>query len=229
VLVGTGLLVTAVALGGQWLLHQSVFRVQHVVLIGVHHETSSEILVASGLDEHPSMVAVSSTSLERSLSSFTWISSVSVVKHWPNSIVVTVHETSPVAVAYGSKHHLQFVNQTGRDLGPAPLNANYPTLVYLDPKSATWPFARAGRSAAWVASQLPKAFSAQVSQISVGAAGIVTLKMTSPVTFVLGPATELHAKFVAIASVIAHTTLKPGDVVDVSVPDELAVTGPAPS
>jgi hypothetical protein len=39
----------------------------------------------------------------------------------------------------------------------------------------------------------------------------------------------LHAKFVAIASVIAHTTLSPGDVVDATVPDELAVTGPAPS
>jgi hypothetical protein len=49
------------------------------------------------------------------------------------------------------------------------------------------------------------------------------------VTFIIGPATQLHAKFVAIASVIMHTTLRPGDVIDATVPDELAVTGPAPS
>jgi hypothetical protein len=53
--------------------------------------------------------------------------------------------------------------------------------------------------------------------------------MTSPVSFVLGEPTELHQKFVAIASVIAHSTLVAGDVVDVSVPDELAVSGPSPS
>ena len=49
------------------------------------------------------------------------------------------------------------------------------------------------------------------------------------VTFILGPPTQLHAKFVAIASVIAHSTLRPGDVVDATVPGELAITGGAPS
>jgi protein involved in polysaccharide export with SLBB domain len=53
--------------------------------------------------------------------------------------------------------------------------------------------------------------------------------MTTPVTFVLGPPTQLRAKFVAVASVIAHTTLGSGDVVNVTVPDELAVSGPPPS
>jgi hypothetical protein len=80
-----------------------------------------------------------------------------------------------------------------------------------------------------VAAALPRAFSGQVDEIEVDAAGAVTLKMTSPVTFVLGETTELRQKFVAIASVIAHSTLRAGDVVDVSVPDELAVSGPAPS
>jgi hypothetical protein len=65
--------------------------------------------------------------------------------------------------------------------------------------------------------------------ISVTAHGQVALKMTTPVTFVLGTTAQLHAKFVAIASVIAHETLRPGDVVDVSVPGALAVTGPPPS
>ena len=75
-----------------------------------------------------------------------------------------------------------------------------------------------------MASQLPPAFSSQVSVITDDAQGSVTLQMTTPLTFILGPATDLHAKFVAVASVIAHSTLQPGDVVDVTVPDEIAVT-----
>jgi hypothetical protein len=107
------------------------------------------------------------------------------------------------------------------------LNVNLPTLEYVHPTNSAWPFEHAGRGAAYVASQLPRAFDTQVSIISDDAKGSVTLQMTTPVTFILGPPTDLHAKFVAVASVIAHSTLVPGDVVDVTVPDELAVTPPS--
>ncbi len=228
-LLALGVIVTAAALGGQWVLHRAFFEVQHVSLRGVHHESGGRVLAASGLDDHPAMIDVSAQSIERNLASFAWITGVTVSKHWPNTVIVTVHESPAVAVAFGPHHVLDYVNAHGRDLGPAPLHANLPTLVYLDPANATWPFARAGRSAAYVASRLPRAFASQVSDVAENAHGSVTLTMTTPVTFVLGPPTQLHAKFVAVASVIAHTTLGSGDVVNVTVPDELAVSGPPPS
>jgi cell division septal protein FtsQ len=229
VLITIGLVVTGLAVATQGVLHSSLLRVQHVTLVGEVHESAAQVLSATGLAEHPMMLSVTSQSLTRDLVGFPWVHSVEVVKHWPNTISVRVNEVSPVAVAYDAQDQLRFVSAQGRDLGAAPLNANYPTLQYEDPLEATWPFARAGISAAQVAAALPVAFSAQVDQIEVDAAGAVTLKMTTPVTFVLGEATELHQKFVAIASVIAHSTLRAGDVVDVSVPDELAVSGPSPS
>lgn len=225
-LVSLGLVVTALAFATQWLLHSSYLRVQHVTLVGLRHEGDAAVLQASGLSEHPSMIGLSESTIAQRLATFPWISSITLVKHWPNSVVVTVHESVAVAVAFTSTHHLEFVDAKGRELGPASLGANLPTLEYLNAKGPSWPFALAGRGAAYVASQLPRAFSPQVSQITDDAQGVVTLKMTTPVTFVLGPPTDLHAKFVAIASVIAHSTLVPGDVVDVSVPDELAVTPP---
>jgi cell division septal protein FtsQ len=226
-LVALGILVTALVFGAQWTLHQPYFRVQHVTFIGLRHEGVVAVLKASGLEAHPSMLGLNDATIEKNLSRFPWINSVSVTQHWPNSVVVQVTESVAVAVAFTSGHHLAFVDAAGRALGPAPLNANLPTLEYVHPRSTSWPFAVAGRSAAYVASQLPRAFSPQVSVISEDAQGTVTLQMTTPVTFVLGPATDLHAKFVAIASVIAHSTLVPGDVVDVTVPDELAITPPA--
>jgi cell division protein FtsQ len=225
--VALGLLVTALAFAAQWTLHSSYFRVQHVSFVGLRHEGVVAVLDASGLKAEPSMIGLNDAAITQRLETFPWINSVSIQKHWPNSVVVTVHESVAVAVAFTSTHHLEFVDATGRELGPAALNANLPTLEYVDPKGPTWPYERAGRGAAYVASQLPRAFSPQVSQITEDARGIVTLKMTTPVTFILGPATNLHAKFVAIASVIAHSTLVPGDVVDVTVPDELAVTAPS--
>jgi cell division protein FtsQ len=224
-----GMLATLVIVGAQWTLRQSYFRVQHVTVVGLHHESTTAFLNASGLMQHPSMIGLSDASLARRVSSFPWIHSVSLQKHWPNSVVVTVQENVAVAVAFNAKHVLDYVDAAGDSLGSAPLRANLPTLEYAHPQSTSWPFAHAGRGAAYVASQLPRAFSSQVAVITDNANGSVTLKMTTPLTFILGPVTDLQAKFVAVASVIAHSTLQPGDVVDVTVPDELAVTPPSAS
>ncbi|MGC1420210.1 MAG: FtsQ-type POTRA domain-containing protein [Acidimicrobiales bacterium] len=229
VLVGVGLLVTALVLGGQWVLHRSYFEVQHVSVVGVHHERVSQVLAVSGLEAHPAMIDVSVSSVEQKLSTFPWIQSVTLTKHWPSTVILSVHESAAVAVAYGSGHALEYVDARGRDLGPAPLTVNLPTLTYVNASKNTWPFERAGRSAAFVASKLPRAFASQVDQVSEDASGSVTLKMTTPVSFILGAPTQLEAKFVAIASVIAHSTLRAGDVINVTVPDELAVSGPPPS
>jgi len=229
ILVAAVLVVATLGAGAQWLLRTSYFRVQHVTFVGLRHEDASRVLRASGLERHPTMFGINAAAIERNLGAFPWIVSLSIAKHWPSTLVVTVKESAAVAVAFDAHHVLQYVDANGRDLGPAPLHANLPTLQYLKPVAATWPFLRAGHSAALVAGRLPVAFSAQVAVITEDDRGVVTLKMTTPVTFILGPATQLHAKFVAIASVIAHSTLRPGDVVDATVPDELAVTGPPPS
>jgi len=225
-LVSLGAAVTVLAFGAQWTLHSSYFRVQNVTVTGNRHESEAAILGRSGLATHPSMIALNEATIVKNLETFSWVHSVSVTKKWPNTVELSVHENVAVAVAFTAKHVLEFVDAQGQPLGVAPLHENLPTLDYLEPSSSTWPFAKAGRGAAYVASQLPRAFTTQVHTITDDAQGSVTLTMTTPVTFILGPPTNLHAKFVAIASVIAHSTLIPGDVVDVTVPDELAVTPP---
>jgi len=229
IMVSIALTGTVLLLGGQWVLHRSIFRVQHVTFIGLHHESAFQVELASGLFAHPTMAGISASSIEKNLTRFPWIRSITLQKQWPNHLTVFVTETSPVAVAFNDHNVLQYVDEYGRDLGKAPMNAPLPTLKYVNPRPGTWPYERAGEGAAHVASQLPIAFSSQVSVITENHQGVVTLQMTTPVSFVLGRDTNLHAKFVAIASVIAHSTLSPGDVVDVTVPDELAVTGPSPA
>jgi len=62
--------------------------------------------------------------------------------------------------------------------------------------------------------------------VQVNRVGWVTLHLDTPVSFVLGPASDLSQKYEDVASVIARTTLHIGDVVDVSVPQAMTVTGP---
>ena len=217
------------AVGGRWLLHQSFLSVQHVRLTGEVHEDAQQILSAAHLTSHPAMIDLSQSVLERDLSVFPWIGSVSLIKRWPDSIDLAVHEVSAVAVAYDPHHVLRFVSATGRDLTPAPLATNMPTLATTPATLAatSWPYTGAESAAAVVASQLPEAFGAQVAQIIVDAQGNVTLQLTTPLRFFLGPATNLNEKFVAVASAIAHGTFSAGDLVDVTTPSELSVTGPA--
>ncbi|MDH2904116.1 MAG: FtsQ-type POTRA domain-containing protein [Actinomycetota bacterium] len=224
-------ILTSVVYAGQWVLHQSIFRVHHVSVTGEHHETLSQILTATHLDAHPAMIDLSQATLQHDLSIYPWVSSVSLIKRWPNSVQLAVHEMSAVAVAFDAHHVLRYVGADGRALSGAPISANFPTLVTspstLGAKS--WPYQGPESAAALVASQLPEAFSAQVRQISVDALGRVTLQLTTPIKFYLGPATNLNAKFVAVASAIAHATFTPGDLVDVTTPNELSVTGPSSS
>jgi cell division septal protein FtsQ len=69
-LVGLGVLVTALAFGAQWTLHQSYFRVQHVTFVGLRHEGVVAVLRASGLAAHPSMIGLSAARVEKNLSVF---------------------------------------------------------------------------------------------------------------------------------------------------------------
>lgn len=224
-LVTLALVATAAVVGGRWLLHRPYFEVRHVTITGLRHETRAEVLAATGLGAHPAMIDLDPARIASELERFPWVERASVVRRWPDTVVVTVREATAVAVAYGAGHRLDYVSATGRDLGPAPAGANLPTLAVTHATSA-WPYAGAGRAAAYVASRLPAAFAYQVRTVTEDRLGHVTLTLTTPVRFELGRPTDLHAKFVAVASVIAHSTLVPGDVIDVTVPGELAVTPP---
>ena len=216
---------TTVLLGGRWLLRQPFFRVQTVRIVGATHELRTDVLRVTGLNRHPELYGLSATSLERSLSIFPWVTSAQVTVRWPHTVTITVHETHAVAVT--SFHAAwAYVGANGANLGPAPATADVPTLV--DPAAgAAWPYGGQGAAAVTIAATLPPAFAAQVRTINVDHRGAVSLGMTTPVLFVVGDSSNITAKFTAIASVLKSSTLTPGDVVNVTVPDELTVTSPS--
>lgn len=209
--------------GGEWLAHTSFLRVQHASVVGAIHEDAGKVLGKSGLLAHPTMLGLTDHAVLANLGQFAWVTGVQVQRQWPNTVVLRVYETHAIAVAYDSAHQLQYVGAEGQKLGPAPQNANLPTLS-MAVSTRKWPFSRIGLGAVAVAGAIPASFGNQVSRITEQANGIVKVELSTPVTFILGPAVDLEKKFVAMASVISNYTLSPGETIDVTVPGEIAVT-----
>jgi cell division protein FtsQ len=229
VAVSAGVLVSLSA-AGYAALHSRLLAATAVTVTGERHESAHQVLDASGLAQAPSMLSVDpglvAARIERT---FPWVSTVSVARHWPHTVTIAVTERTAVAEVLGPRGTIELVDVTGRRLGPAAPHEVLPHLQYA-PAPGEVPSATTLSSTAvpglLVAATLPPAFAAQVAVIQVNASGWVTLHLTTPVSFVLGPASNLGAKYEDVAAVIARTTLHVGDVVDVSVPQAMTVTGP---
>ncbi len=217
-----GAIVTTLILGGQWVLHRSFFNVQSIVVTGNVHETREQVIAQAGLTTHVAMIDVNEANISRRLALMPWVARAVVSRQWPHSLSVVITERRPVAIAARGPTY-ELVAEDGVDLGPAPRGTNLPTLIA---SSGQWPYRGLARDLVTVAATLPRAFSAQVATISQRPASGIRLTMTTPVTFILGPATDLTAKYEDVASVLAHEKLVAGDVVDVTVPSAVAISGP---
>jgi cell division protein FtsQ len=233
-LVASGIVVAvllSLSAAGYAALHSGLLAASTVTVTGARHETPRQVVDASGLAQGPSMLSVDpgvvAVRIERT---FPWVASVTVTQHWPHTVSIAVTERRAVAVVPGPRGTTVLVDVTGRRLGPAPPREVLPRLEYAptpgEPPATAATLSTAAVPGLLVAATLPPAFAAQVAVIQVTTSGWVTLHLTTPVSFVLGPASNLGAKYEDVAAVIARTTLHVGDVVDVSVPQAMTVTGP---
>ncbi|MEI8127407.1 MAG: FtsQ-type POTRA domain-containing protein [Actinomycetota bacterium] len=219
--------VVVVVSAGSWFLHLSFFRVSAISVHGNTHESSAQIVAASGVTNHVALIDVSGVIVTRRMAALPGIARVEVTKQWPHSVTLTVHERQATAVTYPSPGKPVLVGRDGFNLGPAPLGTDLPALVATGwSGNGTWPFVTWAYDSVRVSHSLPLAFSQQVREILVTRSHDLTLVMTTPVTFHLGQPTQLTEKYIAIASIIARAPLRAGDVVDVSVPSSVTVQGP---
>jgi len=109
-----------VPVGGWTVAHSSLTSVHRVVLVGEVHTTPEQILQASGLGRHPLMIDLDRGAIERRIDSLPWVASVSLVKQWPVTVKLVVHERSAVAEVPGPDTTLGLVDSTGRVLAVEP-------------------------------------------------------------------------------------------------------------
>ena len=230
VAIASAVVVLGAAGGAYALLHSRFFAASIVKVTGERHESAAQVTNVAGLTASPPMISVDpSTIRQRVEAAFPWVATATVTQSWPHTVTIALTERTPVAVVPGPKGTSVLVDVSGRRLGPPGQGQLLPRLQYaVAPGQPASPGAlsAAAEPGLIVASTLPPAFSAQVAVVQVDDRGWVTLHLTTPVTFVLGPASNLGAKYEDVAAVIGRTTLHVGDVVDVSVPQAMTVTGP---
>jgi cell division protein FtsQ len=201
-----------------------------VTVTGSVHTPAAEIEAVAGLSDHPPLIDVDPRAAAARIERLPWVRSAVVSRLWPDGVRVAVVEETPLAtVAERPVGHAAarwaVVDRAGRVL--ATEAAQPPGLVPLvvarppgRPGSDLGPVASAGLT---VAATLPRAFSAQVSAVEVGRGGQVTLRMTTPVTILVGSAAQLPQKYEDAAAVLSGAKLVAGDVINVSVPEQTTV------
>ena len=225
---GGVVLLILLALGAWTLLHTRLFSATSVKVQGATQMTTRQVMAAAGLASEPPLISIDTSSAAAGVEKLPWVKKATVTLNWPHSVTISVSERRAVgAVAY--QHRWLLIDNEGRILTAMKERPfNQPLVV--PPKVPTAVpgrfFGNSAIPAAVVAGTLPPAFRSQVAAVLGHNDGTVTLQMTTPVTVMLGQATDLTAKYKDVASVIAGATLHPGDVLDVSVPQASTITGP---
>ncbi|MBV8462858.1 MAG: FtsQ-type POTRA domain-containing protein [Acidimicrobiales bacterium] len=221
-----GLAGTAGLVGIWALLQTPLFSARSITVLGNVHETPAQVAAQAGLADHPPLLDVDAGAASTRIEQLPWVRSATVRVSWPDGVHITITEETPRFVASGPGGGWDLLSADGRVLGPSA--SRPPGLVLLTvpraPGAAGSHLSSVDGAGLEVATTLPPSFAAQVTGVTVEAAGWVQLSMTTPILVDLGSATELPAKYEDVSSILAAASLHNGDVIDVSIPKAPTVT-----
>jgi len=227
-LVGIAVAVAAAVFVGWCLLHSSLFSARAIAVVGATHETAGQIEAAAGLASHPPLLDVQTGAEAEGIERLPWVRSASVSVHWPDGVRVVVSERVPQLVMPAAAGKWAELDAGGRVL--AVVATRPPGLIeVVGPETPGAPGSTLGapdQLALQVATTLPASFRAQVTTVRVLSTRFVQLAMTTPILVDIGDTTQLHAKYEDVSAALAGATLHDGDIIDVSVPGAMTVTGP---
>jgi cell division protein FtsQ len=217
-------LIAAPALGGGWLWlrHSSLVAVREVRIAGTHGADASAIDSAlTAAARRMTTLDVTPAELRAAVSAYPIVARLDVHASFPHSLTIRVVEQPPVAaVAVGGARTA--VAADGLVLGPAHLDASLPAL------SATAPLTPGERvrspallAALAVLGAAPRPLAAQAERAFSGSRGL-TVVLHGGVRAYFGDASRPHAKWLALARVLADPSSAGAAYVDVRVPERPA-------
>jgi cell division protein FtsQ len=214
--------------GGWMLLRKSSFvTVEHVQVSGVHGAQAHAIRAAlAGAAENMSTLDVHPAALRAAVASFPVVQSVKAIPRFPHGLRIEVTEQSPVA-ALTIAGTRTAVAADGVVLGPALLSSSLPALNA--GQSAVQPLTGQHVQGASMLAELavlgavPRPLKRYVTRVYTSSAGEgLTVAMRSGLVVYFGDAWRPHAKWTALARVLASPTSAGASYIDVRVPERPA-------
>jgi len=224
VLVAAVVVVSLLAAATWPLLHSRLFSARVLSVVGAHHTPVGAVLAAAGLAGHPPLLDVDAGAAAARVARLAWVRSARVELHWPDAVVVVVHERVPVAELALGRRWAE-VDRTGRVLAVVDAAPGLVRLVGVRSSGRPGSTVARARGALTVAGALPSALRPLVDAVGEGAGG-VDLALGDGVGVLMGSPTQLPAKFEDVASVVAGASPPPGSILDVSVPAFPTLTPP---
>lgn len=206
-----------VVAGGWQITRSPLLDVDRVELRGARHTVAAEVLGVAGLGDGAFMSSVDETAAARRVAGLPWVRSARVRRQWPNTVVVTVRERTPVAsVSRLGKWAL--VDAEGRVLAIAA--APWPGTPRIEGVPRVPPPGRrlgpGGRAAVRVARALPPTMAERLTAVLARGTD-VDLQLRSA-TVRLGAAERVHEKLVTLETLLARADLQSVSVIDVRAP-----------
>ncbi len=216
--------VTAAAvlcIGTVGVLHSGLFSARHVMVLGADNTPEAAVVQAAGLTSHPPLIDVNAPAAATAVKALPWVNTAVVARHWPDSVTVTVTERAAAAVVARTGGGVALVDDTGRILAWNPTEAGLAVLSAPGrrPGAPGQHLTVGYKPGLEVLSALPAVLRAQVTAVTVGPRGAVTLGLSHQVTAVLGSAVDLPAKFESLASLLAGAPPGGPEVIDLTVPE----------
>jgi cell division septal protein FtsQ len=222
-------LVALPLLGGawMWLRHSSFVAVEHVRIAGAHGQQASAI--ESALTEaarRQSTLDVSTAQLKSAVARFPEVATVHVVTSFPHSMRIVVVERAPVAALLVGGARIA-IGADGVALGTGVQTGSLPTVADdVAPPSGERARNPLVLQALTVLGAAPRAVRKYISRAYFSPRGL-TVAMRTGLLVYFGDATRPHAKWLALAAVLAEPTAASALYVDVRTP-ERAAAGFAP-
>jgi cell division protein FtsQ len=214
-----GLLVLAILAGGAWaLLGSSLLVVRHVEVTGNQLVTAAQVRQAARIRTGAPLATVNTAMAARRVEQLTPVLSATVRRSWPDAIVITVRERTPVlAVAAPGGYQLidshgVTVRQATRKPASMPLLSSPPAVLRGSP---------AVNASAVVFRQLPRGLRNRIASVSAASAGSVTLHLTGGITVLWGGAGDPAPKLAELGMLLRRHAL----FYDVSDPNTAVTAG----
>ncbi len=218
--------------GWLWLRDSSLVSVEHVTVSGLHGPQEQAIEVAlNGVARHMSTLDVRSGALRAAVASFPVVRTVRAIPSFPHSLRIEVVEQPPVA-ALTVDGTRTAVAADGVVLGPALLSSALPALAgYHEALVGARVQGPNVLAAVAVLGAAPTPLRRVVARVYTGPDGL-TVAFRSGLLAYFGDTARPHAKWTALARVLADPSSAGASYIDVRLPERPAAgfsAGSAPS
>jgi cell division protein FtsQ len=222
------LAVLAVAVGSLAATRSPVLDVDHVTVTGAQRTGEAQVVRAAGIERGDPMVGVDGGAAARRVARLAWIGRVRVVRAWPATVRIEVHEREPAAMIQVTEARVALVDDIGRVLAiePAgtealPADGGPVTLTGVDGRVAEGerlpPDARDALSVALAARErLPGVVASVSTELDAALVEGGTVRF--------GSADRVDAKLTAVETVLDQVDTGCLETLDVRVPGSPALT-----